>query len=262
MERRIVDTGTMALIQCDFYSEQLELGTSMNVVLPQPESAPATAPPVLYLLHGLSDDHTAWTRYTSIERYAEDKGLAVVMPQVHRSFYADEVHGLKFWSFLAEELPAVVQRFFRVSDRREDTFVAGLSMGGYGAMKLALRQPERFAKAATLSGALDLADADDWDKRPHMRPLIDRVFADRPIAGTSDDLLHLLQTVDPTELPELMLRCGSEDHLIAQNERFVAACAENKVQLDAAFTPGEHEWSYWDREIQTVLEWIRPGAER
>ena len=252
----------MALIKCDFFSEVLELCTSMTVLLPQSASdqigvaGMATAPPVLYLLHGLSDDNTAWTRHTSIERYASARGLAVVMPQVHRSFYADEVHGLKFWTFLSEELPAVVADFFRVSTRREDTFVAGLSMGGYGAMKWALRRPEKFAAAATLSGALDLAHIYEWDMRPHMREVVARVFADRPVAGTGDDLLHLLETADPATLPELMLRCGTEDHLVAQNERFVAACADQKIPLDAEFGPGAHEWEYWDREIQTVLRWL------
>jgi S-formylglutathione hydrolase FrmB len=254
----IVETGVMALIRCDFFSEVLELGTSMTVLLPQePAAGP---PPVLYLLHGLTDDHTAWTRNTSIERYAAVRGLAVVMPQVHRSFYADERHGLKFWTFLSEELPTVIDRLFRVSALRQETFVAGLSMGGYGAMKWALRQPERFAKAATLSGALDLAYSYRWDLRPHMRELVERVFADRPVAGTGDDLLHLLGAADPAELPELMLRCGTEDHLRAQNERFVAACAEHGIALDAGFGPGAHEWAYWDREIPAVLDWLIPAA--
>ena len=119
-------------------------------------SSIATDFPLLYLLHGLSDDHTAWVRYTSIERYADAYGLAVVMPQVHRSFYTDQAHGGAFWTFLAEELPELVQRFFVVSARREDTFVAGLSMGGYGALRWALRRPGRFAAAASLSGALDV----------------------------------------------------------------------------------------------------------
>jgi len=254
----------MALIRCDFFSEALELGTTMTVLLPQGDGSQvgvagaggAEAPPVLYLLHGLTDADTAWTRYTSIERYASAAGLAVVMPQVHRSFYADEARGLKYWTFLSEELPAVVADFFRVSARREDTFVAGLSMGGYGAMKWALRQPERFAAAATLSGALDLSYIYEWDKRPHMRELVARVFADGPVAGTDDDLLHLLKTVDPASLPQLMLRCGTEDHLVAQNERFAAACADQKIPLDADFGPGAHEWSYWDREIQAVLRWL------
>src|ERR687886_256985 len=155
----------MALLRCDIFSDVLGLSTSMTVILPQPTQtqigmtgdAGDQPPPVLYLLHGLSDDDSIWLRRTSIERYVAPLGLAVVMPQVHRSFYRDEAYGGKYWTFVSEELPELVRRFFRVSQTRDDTFVAGLSMGGYGALKLALRQPERFAAAASLSGALDVA---------------------------------------------------------------------------------------------------------
>ena len=124
----------MAFLTCDFFSEVLEVGTSISVVLPQPTEdqigvarrTSSGPPPVLYLLHGLTDDHTAWHRYTSIGRYAEAAGLAVVMPAVHHSFYADEVHGHRYFTFVADELPSVVASFFRVSGRPEDTFVAGL----------------------------------------------------------------------------------------------------------------------------------------
>ncbi|NUS57267.1 MAG: esterase family protein, partial [Streptomycetaceae bacterium] len=106
----------MAHLRCDFFSDVLGLSTSMTVLLPQQAEsqigieavADAGAPPVLYLLHGLSDDDTIWLRHTSIERYAGQRGLAVVMPQVHRSFYADEAYGLRFWTFLSQELPEIV----------------------------------------------------------------------------------------------------------------------------------------------------------
>ncbi|MEV4351580.1 alpha/beta hydrolase family protein [Actinoplanes sp. NPDC049596] len=253
----------MALIRVDFASEVLELDTSMTVVLP--EDGP-DRPPLLYLLHGLTDDDTAWTRFTSIERYATERGLAVVMPQVHRSFYADEAYGLRFWTFLSDELPRLVHRFFRVSGQPHQTYVAGLSMGGYGAFKWALRQPERFAAAASLSGALDVAYLQAHDDRPHIRALMDRVFAGTATEGTDDDLFELLR--GPGEKPRLMLRCGTEDYLVKQNERFVGACADAGVTLDAAFTPGDHNWAYWDREIQTVLDFLltpgrgpaRPGS--
>ena len=122
----------------------------MTVVLPEAtedeigveRTVRVAGPPLLYLLHGLSDDHTAWLRYTSIERYAEAAGLAVVMPAAGRSFYADEAHGHRYWTYVCEELPQVVGDFFRVSQRRRRTPTSpGLSMGGYGAMKLALRHP-------------------------------------------------------------------------------------------------------------------------
>src|SRR4051794_11845719 len=153
----------MALLRCDFVSDVLEVGTSMTVLLPQAGEGqigvtgarpdPEAGFPVLYLLHGLSDDSTAWLRYSSIERYAAELGLAVVMPQVQRSFYADEEHGGSYWTFLSEELPGIVGSFFGVSQRREDTFVAGLSMGGGGAPEWGPPEPPRVAAAPSPSPA-------------------------------------------------------------------------------------------------------------
>jgi len=252
----------MALIHCNFFSESLELGTSMTVVLPQPtttrigtsEAIRPGPPPVLYLLHGLSDDDTMWLRQTSIERYADELGLAVVMPQVHRSFYTDQAHGGAFWTFLAEELPEVVQRFFVVSRRREDTFVAGLSMGGYGSLRWALRDPERFAAAASLSGALDV---DALRKAGEHEELMRLVYGGRPIAGTDSDLYHLLAGADPTTLPKLFVCCGTEDDgLIEHNRRFVDEARGRGIDLTSDFGPGEHVWSYWDARIQDVLRWL------
>ncbi len=157
----------MALIECNFFSEALGLSCSMNVILPQSvgkgmigmkETGAGSAPPVLYLLHGMSDDHTIWLRRTSIERYAAPLGLAVVMPAVHRSYYTDMHEGGAYWTFVSEELPRIVESLFKVSADPRDRFVAGLSMGGYGAAKLALRRPDFFAAAASLSGAMDIHD--------------------------------------------------------------------------------------------------------
>src|SRR3712207_5440787 len=193
----------MALVRCDFFSDALEVSTSMTVILPQETRtqvgmasrvAGASGAPVLYLLHGMSDDHTTWQRRTSIERYAAPPGLAVVVPAVHGSFYADEVHGHAYWTFVGQELPELVASFFRLSDRAEDTYVAGLSMGGYGALKWALRQPGRFAGAASLSGALDLATR---ARRDELFPgLMETIFGERPGAGSDDDLLALLDRAD------------------------------------------------------------------
>ncbi len=197
----------MALLRCDFFAETLGLSTSMTVILPQETSrqigmsgAVGEDVPVLYLLHGLSDDDTIWSRRTSIERYVAPLGIAVVMPQVHQSFYADEVHGLPFWTFLTEELPSLVHGFFRTSTKREDTFVAGLSMGGYGAMKWALRQPHRFAAAASLSGALGLSDPAEGDD-PAIRSVITRAFGETAIEGSDNDVRHLVRTADPPRCP-------------------------------------------------------------
>jgi S-formylglutathione hydrolase FrmB len=249
----------MALLRCDFFSEVLEVGTSMTVLLPQraegqigvetSAGAGGHGFPVLYLLHGLSDDSTAWTRNTSIERYAASLGLAVVMPQVQRSFYADEAHGARHWTFLSEELPAVVESFFGVSTRREDTFVAGLSMGGYGALKWALSRPERFAAAASLSGALDVVAL-----APQRSELFDRVFDGAP--GPGDDLFALLEAAEVDRLPSLYVGCGTDDELFGSNVRFADAATADGADVHVDFRPGEHEWGLWDAVIRDVLAWL------
>ena len=252
----------MAHLRCDFFSDVLGLSTSMTVLLPQRTttqigmagSGGEQPPPVLYLLHGLSDDDTVWLRRTSIERYAAPLGLAVVMPQVHRSFYADQAYGGRYWTFLSEELPEIVGSLFRVSDRREDTFVAGLSMGGYGAFRWALRHPERFAAAASLSGALDVTAR--RRPRPEDPRLFERVFGEEEVAGGPHDLQWLLGEAEQAALPALYLCCGTEDVLLGENEVFRDACVAAGVPLRAEFSPGAHEWGYWDARIQDVLAWL------
>lgn len=254
----------MARLRVDFFSETLGMSTSMTVLLPERAAgqigqtnadADASAPPVLYLLHGLSDDDTIWTRRTSIERYAAERGLAVVMPQVQQSFYTDEVHGLPYWTFLTQELPDLVHSFFRVSTDRADTFVAGLSMGGYGAMKWALRQPERFAAAASLSGALAVRHPSP-SADPDFARLMQRIFGDGPTEGTDDDVIHLIRRAAPNGLPSLYVACGHEDFLFPANEWFIAEAADAGVPLTVRLGPGDHEWSYWDAQIQDVLAWL------
>jgi putative tributyrin esterase len=214
---------------------------------------------VLYLLHGLSDDDSVWMRRTSIERYAEALGLAVVMPAVHRSFYTDMAYGARFWTFLSQELPSAVEQFFRVSTRREDTFVAGLSMGGYGALQWALRQPHRFAAAASLSGALDverLRQAGDHSELMHL------VYGDGPVTGTGSDLFHLLQQAHADRLPDLYLCCGTEDEVLQDTRHFVVTAAGRGVPVTEKIGPGGHDWAYWDATIQDVLAWLPLSPER
>jgi S-formylglutathione hydrolase FrmB len=254
----------MAHLRVDFFSDALSLSTSMTVLLPQQTTtqvgmAGGTTtgpPPVLYLLHGISDDDTIWLRRTSIERYVAPLGLAVVMPQVHRSFYADEHYGGAYWTFLSDELPRLVGSWFTVSQRRQDTFVAGLSMGGYGALKWALRHPERFAAAASLSGAVDLAGLRTQRVRPEDPRLFERVLGDRPASGGPDDLNWLLDQADPATVPPFYVCCGTEDPLLDDNRRFVDRIRAAGVAVTTDFGAGEHDWAYWDATIQDVLAWL------
>ncbi|WP_308798179.1 alpha/beta hydrolase [Agromyces silvae] len=243
----------MAVLSCAFRSEVLELSSSFTAILPEGTAARG----LLYLLHGLSDDDTMWLRHTAIERYAAARGLAVVMPQVHRSYYTDEAHGGAYWSFLTTELPAMVQRMFQVPVARDRTFVAGLSMGGYGAMKWALRHPERFAAAASLSGALGLAARTVPGAGRLESGLWDRIFDSQSIVGGEDDVVHLLHTRSTgATLPALRVCCGTEDALYDENRVFVTAARERNLPIDVDFGPGAHTWDYWDRRIGDVISWL------
>jgi len=254
----------MALINCDFYSESLGLSTAMTVILPQQSytqigmesKAGSGKCPVLYLLHGLSDDHTIWLRRTSIERYVAPLGIAVVMPAVHRSFYNDMAHGMKFWTFVSEELPKLAQQFFPISGKREDNFVAGLSMGGYGAFKLALNHPDRFAAAASLSGALDAKGIyERWDDLRECNIIFGGLDK---IEGTNSDLFHLASKLAKAKAktPKLFMSCGTDDFLYGDNQKMKAHIEKLKFDLLYTERPGNHEWGFWDAEIQKVLAWL------
>jgi putative tributyrin esterase len=253
----------MAFIDCNFFSETLGMCCSINVILPQLTQnqiglaghASSAPPPVLYLLHGLSDDHTIWGRRTSIERYVTQYGLAVVIPNVHRSFYTNMVNGGRYWDFISEELPQIVNSFFNVSTKREDTFVAGLSMGGYGALKLALRQPERFAAAASLSGVLDIVARSKSNDFPELNTLI---FNPCTLPGSADDLFALTKNIakTPDSIPQIYQCCGTEDFLYEDNLRFKSHLENLKISFTYSEAPGTHCWDFWDEHIQNVLKWL------
>lgn len=256
----------MALINCDFFSEVLGVSTSITVILPQTTytqigmsgSAKKEKYPTLYLLHGLSDDHTIWLRRTSIERYVSEMGLAVVMPNGGRGFYTDMKHGYKYFTFMTEELPQIVRHFFPLSEKREDNFVAGLSMGGYGAFKIALSCPENYAAAASLSGALNMAERVKEDSVQDKDEL-NNIFGDLDkISGSNNDLFHLADKIlkSGAQKPKLFQCCGTEDFLYEDNQSFRNFI--NMTDFDYTYEegPGQHEWGYWDANIQRVLKWL------
>lgn len=262
----------MILTEVNFFSETLGLGCTMHVLLPQRSLADAQKKPpkkyrTLYLLHGRSDDHASWQRKTSIERYVEGLNLAVVMPAVHRSFYTDMVHGGNYWQFISEEVPALAQDIFPLSSKREDNLVAGLSMGGYDAFKLALRHPERYAAAASLSGGLDLnytvrADnpRNDESRLAEFRTILGDLSK---VAGSKHDLLALAKKVARRPVkPRLYQCCGIDDFIYPDNLRFCAAVRNLPLDLTYEEGPGEHNWAYWDKMIQNVLAWMFPEVKK
>jgi putative tributyrin esterase len=249
----------MAAIDCKFFSESLGMATSMRVLLPEPPRRPSSraSHPVLLLLHGLTDDETAWTRFSGLERYVQGQELAVVMPNAHRSYYSNMQRGYRYGDFIADELLNKARALFPLSARRDQTFVAGLSMGGYGALKLALSKPELFASAASLSGTCDLHNLRG---RPEELAL---VFGDVPgIRQSGGDLQELARTLAASRRPKpkIFQSCGTEDPMIDGNRDFRDTIAPLGFDFVYEEGPGKHDWAYWDTGIQRILKWLGFGV--
>ena len=263
----------MALLHVNFFSDVLGMSMNMDVILPQETKGQIGMKgrtregkiPSLYLLHGMSDDHTIWQRRTSIERYVSQMGIAVIMPCVHLSFYTNMVHGLPYWDYISEELPSLCQNFFpQLSARPEDNFAAGLSMGGYGAWKLALGEPERFGAAASLSGALDMAAEYREERDPAKKRLWADIFGSpQELEGSDNDLLALAarRSREDGALPPLYAWCGQEDFLYAHNCRARDVVRGLGFDLTWEESHGDHLWECWDEMVQRVLAWL-PLKER
>ena len=211
-------------------------------------------PGTCYLLHGLTGDHSAWVRYGDVERLADRYNLAIIMPSGGRSFWVDESHGLAYFTWLTAELPALINSHLQVDTGRARTFIAGLSMGGYGAFLAALKHPEKYSAAGAFSGTLAI-DEDAFQGR-HEDAFADSFSAD--IATAGQDLLVLLehnatrQQADQI-FPRLWASCGTEDRLLTQNRRFVAAAKKYGYDLCYREGPGAHEWGRWNPDLADFL---------
>lgn len=252
----------MATMHVEFFSEVLSLMNSMEVIIPQKPKGRKPPYPILYLLHGGSGNQTDWLRNTAIERYVEDMGLAVVMPSVQFSFYADQKYCFKYLTYLTEELPEIVREFFHISDRREDTFAVGLSMGGYGAFKLGIVCPEKYAAVASLSGSIDQRNRLTENSDLHnavMQQMVYNTFGsyeeyDRSI----NDLHYTLESriAAGVQLPRFFQACGTDDHNYRVNTAFHEAF-KGRIDLTYEEAPGRgHTWDYWDECIVRVLKWL------
>ena len=277
----------MAFVDFKYFSPVMGMQMNIGIILPevfqgigvQGAGEENNAPiPALYLLHGTSDDQTIWHRRTSIERYVSDKRLAVVMMTTHLGAYTNQQYGFRYFDYVAKEVPEICARYFNLSRKREEKFIAGLSMGGYGALKIGLRLPEEFSVVGGLSAGCDrlgiLPDAvkglsgieelrekkDELDPRVYGSAMNFFMNFGSPaeFEKNEDDNLFLVAEkakASGKELPKLIIRCGTEDKLaLGPNRRFKAHLDALGIENDYAEFPGIHSWEFWDTHIQYVLE--------
>lgn len=243
-----------------------------NVVLPidydQPD-AKATRYPVLYLLHGLTGHYDNWSTRTKLAQYAAGYPMIIVTPEGNNSWYTDSatVPTDKYESYIVDELIPDVQRRFRANPAREGRAIAGLSMGGYGALKFGVKHPELFVFAGSMSGALGAASWTEADMRGRQAIWQSLLLvygpADSP-TRTANDLNKLYGELTPERiaaLPYIYLDCGTEDVLLGNNRGFVEILLKQKIPHEYRQLPGKHNWEYWDAQVQEVLKlaarWVR-----
>ena len=253
----------MIYTEMNFYSKALTQTVTVNVLLPEKKKTEDGVGVVdgtyktLWLLHGLSKDHTAWLRRSNIERFAEDYGIAVVLPEVGRYWYTDTSNGEKYFTFITEELPTMCRGCFKgMSDKREDNLIAGNSMGGYGAVKAALHHPDKYFGCVSLSGALDVTRKNRVCNLPEWRAIFGFDLQDpMELEGSFHDLFAEVRRKAEAgvELPKMYLWCGTEDTLIKINRDYHALLTELGVEHTYEESEGDHSWHWWDMHIQSGL---------
>jgi len=243
----------MAHIRCDFRANALEMNTSMTVVLP--EGVELSTVPVLYVFHGLEDNCTGWARYTSIERYARAYNAAVIIPEVQRSYYTDMDCGMKYFTFIHDELPQTCHRLFGLSLKKEQNYVMGLSMGGYGALKCMLQTPERYAGCAAFSAVTDLPDWIENAAAGRKKEWIS-IFGPEMKVPEDSELFSLLEKRDGSELPKVYMACGEGDALYPMNERFAGKLQEKAEPFRFEHWEGIHNWDFWDPASKKAVDFL------
>jgi putative tributyrin esterase len=268
----------MSILQYTFESECLKNNTQITVVLPD---KPRELTPeqfygnerkykVLWLLHGTFGDHSDWTRKTNIEMYATERNLVVVMPSALNSNYSNwnnYMLGYKMYDFLTEELMPLIYGWLPVSDKREDNFIAGLSMGGRGTIKYAVNHPEKFAAAAVLSATpMDMSSMGPDNEFPMLNTNNERMRATLANAGGVEAFLNSNENVwaiidklaNTGKLPRLMFACGQEDTMLYEYYKKFEKHAQ-EIGLEAHWfelAGYKHEWRFWDLAIQEALDFF------
>lgn len=256
----------MGLMHFSFLPQSLGFHTNVYIVLPYDSSMDLKPYKVLYLLHGGGGNAQDWIRYTSIERYAEKNKIAVVMPEVGgSSFYADMVHGYKYYTYLTEELPMVLNCFLPLSNKREDRFVAGLSMGGYGAYKWAFDKPDYFSAAGNFSGfsftdelfKIDLGPLSKEDKNGQ-NGICNLVWGSyENMLGTKSDTRYMVDNAvkNKLDLPRMYAAIGTEDFSYEYGKRYLDYMRSKGIDVEYDEMPGAHEWKVWDIAVNKFIKW-------
>ncbi len=255
----------MGVAHISFLSNVLGFHTNVYVILPTDARVGETESfCTLYLLHGGGGNALDWMRFTNIERYAQERHIAVVMPEVGgESFYADMKYGYDYFTYISEELPQVMEYMFPLCTKKEGRLVAGLSMGGYGAFLWALRRPDFFRAAANLSGLSNIVslfreNREDAFNKDQKQRLVECVWGSiEELEGSDADSRFLLKRAAERreEIPVLFGGIGTEDFTYHNAMEYLETARQLDVPIHFEEMPGGHEWKVWDEMIRRFLDW-------
>lgn len=259
----------MALIHVDFFSAALMRTVSAKVIIPSDKYIDATTSvefpekyKTLYLLHGVFGNDIDWISGTRLQAFAESKNIVVVMPSGENKFYVDnETSGDRFGEYIGKELVEFTRRTFPLSDKREDTFIGGLSMGGYGALRNGLKYSDTFGRICALSAALVIERFRNADNSSPN--LIDRrSFYESnwgpfdEINGSDKDYYALAEKLQEEQRPKIYMACGAQDSLSVENRQYASFLKDRGYDITYEEWTGKHDWIFWDECVSKMLDWL------
>ncbi len=242
-----------------FFSETLKSNTSVSIITP--DLIERKSMKILWLLHGGYGDNNEWIANTDIAKLAEERNLCVIMPSAGNSFYSDMTDGGKYFTHLTEELPKLIKAETAIDVLSSGNYIAGVSMGGYGAFKIALNYPEKFKYAAALSGSIDLkamydyAVINDVPTADHFNKVYGSI--ENFLESRSDLFSLILKRKAENKLPKLYMCCGTNDFLFHLSKSYVEHLNNNMIDVTYEEDEGfSHDYSYWNTKLESVLGWM------
>ena len=270
----------MALCKINYYSEAMQQKMGVCVIIPENKWGYSLADrpedyryPTLWLLCGGGFDHTDWLRYTALELYAEKKGIAVVLPGISYAGYCNTAEGdYRWWDQICYELPDYLRKVFPLSEKREDNFVAGFSMGGYGAFKWAMQRPDMVAACGNFSGPVGIIPRTPVAPTEKLgQPCLRDDFCEPPFGtlwaafgsaatrrNTPDDNLYMLDkhVAEGTNLPKFYMAIGAQDPGCQDGYEIMDYMKSLGIDIHECRDQGMHDWVYCNRHIEAFLNWI------
>lgn len=251
----------MARISFEYTSKTIDQPTRIQIYIPDKlvQGENIDKVPVIYLLHGKNDNEEAWGLKTNAYQYADMYGFILVMPYAANSFYTNMAYGYDYWNYIAEELPEIMNKTFKITNSKEITFVCGYSMGGYGALKLGIIFPERYKAIASLSGSLRSIEINKEKIQKEYRKDLLLAFGDcGEMVKQKNDIYYLTEKVlrEEKKLPKIYLYCGTNDGLYDFNFKYKEYALKNGLDLIFREDSGDHSYYYWDKELKIFMETI------